>query len=598
MADVRPDVILDPFFRPLACPVWLRPAVFLGRMVRLNPGTVAVVAIVVGALGLVEGLGLSILLPLLSLIGVETGARTGGPARAVELAFVALGIPITLAPVLAVFFAVGIVLIGLHALQQYLMVRSNERVTVFLRRRLFDAASRASWTVLVAGRGGHLINAIVGEVTRIGLVYGNAMSALGLAFSFLVYVGLAAWLSWQLTLLAAAVGCISMVALRGIYRSSRRFGRYTSDATNRMQEVLNEHISSAKLIRALGAGAWSRSIFAAAVEAVASYGRRNQGNTILVKTTVEPFGLMLIVLMVYLSIDVIRVPPAELMLLLLIVLRITPRLVALQELLQRISGMLPAYETVADTLKRLEEAQEPQGDMPFTGLREAIVLKSVAIHHEDTYVLKGVDLIIPVRTTVALVGRSGGGKTTLLDILAGVLVPDAGTVHVDGVPLFSIDLGTYRGRIGIVPQESSFFHDTIAVNLRFAAPDASESEIWAALADAHAQEFVRARAQGLETVIGDQGIRLSGGQRQRLSLARALLRKPEILLLDEPTSAIDHDTEVVIRDTLKRLHGQITIVLVTHRLAMAETADVIYTVADGHIEPIARTEYVDVDAQR
>ncbi len=341
------DTPTDPFFRPLTGPVWVRPAVFLGRIVRLNPGTVTVLALVVGLLGVLEGLGLTILLPLLSLIGVGTGAKIGGPAYIVERGFAGLGIPVTLGPVLAVFVLVGLVLVALHALQQYLMVRANERVTSVLRRRLFDAASEATWTVLVAGRGGHLVNAVVGEVTRIGAVFGSAISAVGLAFSFLVYVALAAWISWQLTLLAALVGGISMVALRGVYRSSRRFGRYTSEASNRIQEVLNEHTGGPKLIRAMGAGAWSRAIFAAAVQDVARYQRRNQGNTILVKTSVEPLGLLLVVTMIYFSVEVIRLPAGELMLMLLVVLRITPRLAVLQEMLQRISGMLPAYEAVA-----------------------------------------------------------------------------------------------------------------------------------------------------------------------------------------------------------------------------------------------------------
>lgn len=199
-------------------------------------------------------------------------------------------------------------------------------------------------------------------------------------------------------------------------------------------------------------------------------------------------------------------------------------------------------------------------------------------------VLNAVDLTIPVRTTVALVGRSGGGKTTVVDVIAGVATLEEGTVLIDGIPLAEFDLEAYRQRLGVVPQESIFFHDTIAENLLLAAPNATREEMWEALAAAHAEEFVRSRDHGLEAVIGDQGLRLSGGQRQRLALARALLRKPDILLLDEPTSAIDRETELAIRKTLKQLHGQVTIVLVTHRLEMAEDADIVYAVSDGTVK--------------
>lgn len=189
---------------------------------------------------------------------------------------------------------------------------------------------------------------------------------------------------------------------------------------------------------------------------------------------------------------------------------------------------------------------------------------------------------------VALVGRSGGGKTTLLDIMSGVLTPDDGEALINGTPLSEYDLNSYRQRIGVVPQESTFFHDTIEANLRIAKPGATETELWDVLVAAHADEFVQERPEGLAAIVGDQGLRLSGGQRQRLALARALLRNPDILLLDEPTSAMDVQTELAIRETLRRLRGQVTIVLVTHRQEMAGDADVIYTVSEGIVKPLER----------
>src|SRR5207253_2837714 len=238
------------------------------------------------------------------------------------------------------------------------------------------------------------------------------------------------------------------------------------------------------------------------------------------------------------------------------------RLVMLQEMLQRISGVLPAYESISQTLQSLEEARERHGNRPFSGVREAIELKGVRVCRGERTLLETVNLTIRARTSIALFGTSGGGKTTILDVLTGVVQPDEGAVLVDGVPLEELDLTAYRSRLGIVPQENVFFHDTVAANLRLAKPDATDAEIWDALAAADADGFVRARGEGLDTVIGDQGLRLSGGQRQRLALARALLRKPDLLLLDEPTSALDQETESVIRNTLKCLRGHTTIVVV------------------------------------
>lgn len=580
----RPDATR--FFRPLDGPAWARPLQFLGRMVRFQPRAAIAATAASGLLGIIEGVGLGLLLPLLSLIGVGTPPNSGSPAYTIERAMRAIGIPIALIPVLGVFFAVGLLQIALTALQQYLVVRTGEAATLRLREQLFDAASRARWTVLAAGRGGHLINNIVSESNRVGIVFGNCITAFGLLASFAVYIGMAAWLSWKFTLMTAAVGVLSLIGLRRLYASSRRFGEYTSAATNRMQEVLNEHISAAKLIRAFGADRWSRGVFGKIAAEVSHYIRRNQTNTILVKGSVEPFGLLVLVFVVYLSVAVIRLPIADLMLLLLIFYRITPRLVSLQEMLQRIHGVLPNYESVSRTLAMLEASSERRGGQPFSTLRHGIELKNVSVGHGERVVLRNVDLTIPAFTTVALVGASGGGKTTLLDVLSGVLQPHEGQVLVDGVPLDEIELASYRSRIAVVAQEPTLFHDTIAANLRFAKLDATDEELWSALAAAHADAFVRATANGLQTMAGDQGLRMSGGQRQRIALARALLRKPDVLLLDEPSSALDAETESFIRETFKSLRGRMTIVLVSHRLSLAEDADMTYHVNEGHVTEV------------
>lgn len=571
------------FFRPLSGPIWRRPIQFLGRMMRFQPRAAIAATVASALLGLMEGIGLGLLLPLLGLIGVGTPGGEGSPAYVIERAMRASGVPIALVPVLGVFFAVGLMQIALMATQQYLVVRTGEAATLRLRQQLFEAASRARWTVLAAGRGGHLINTIVSEANRVGIVFGNCITAFGLLTSFLVYMGMAAWLSWRFTLLTAGVGAVSLVGLRRLYASSRRFGAYTSAATNRMQEILNEHISAAKLIRGFGAGRWSRAIFTSIATDVSRYTRRNQTNTILVKGSVEPFGLLVLVAIVYLSVAVVRVAVAELLLLLLIFYRITPRLVSLQEMLQRIHGILPNYESVSEMLAGLETAGERAGGSPFASLQRGIELTHVTVGHGDREVLRDVNLVIPVHSTVALLGGSGNGKTTLIDVMSGVLQPREGQVLIDGVPLDDIDLASYRSRIAIVAQEPTLFHDTIAANLRFASPDATDDELWAALAAARADQFVRESPLGLETLAGDQGLRMSGGQRQRIALARALLRKPDLLLLDEPSSALDAETEAAIRETFRSLRGQMTIVLVSHRLSLAEDADITYLVADGTV---------------
>ena len=188
---------------------------------------------------------------------------------------------------------------------------------------------------------------------------------------------------------------------------------------------------------------------------------------------------------------------------------------------------------------------------------------------------------MPAGRTTAVVGPSGAGKTTRVDVLLGLLEPTNGTVTIDGADLAG-SAAAWRGQVAYVPQEPFLFDATVAENLRWARADATDTELWEALAQAAAHGFVRARG-GLDSQVGDRGAQLSGGERQRLALARALLRRPELLVLDEPTSNLDEASERAVGRALANLAGGCTIVLVTHRAATAAWADQVVTLEGGRI---------------
>jgi len=197
--------------------------------------------------------------------------------------------------------------------------------------------------------------------------------------------------------------------------------------------------------------------------------------------------------------------------------------------------------------------------------------------------IEALDLVIPTGSTVAIVGRTGAGKSTLADLLLGLVSPDIGAVEIDGVPLMGAILGPWRRSVGYVPQDNFFFHDTIRANLLWACPEATQADMERALAVAAADEFVAALPQGLDTVIGERGIRLSGGERQRIGLARALLGRPTLLLLDEATSALDYQTERAVQAAIERLHGSMTIAIIAHRLSTIRHADRIFVLDRGRL---------------
>jgi ATP-binding cassette subfamily C protein len=198
-------------------------------------------------------------------------------------------------------------------------------------------------------------------------------------------------------------------------------------------------------------------------------------------------------------------------------------------------------------------------------------------------VVSDINLALPSGTTIAIVGPSGSGKSTVADLLMGLLKPSAGRLLIDGKPLTTEGVQSWRSYIGYVAQDTFLFHDTVRANLVWARPDASETELWYALQLAAADEFVRALPNGLDTVVGDRGVLLSGGERQRLSLARALVRQPRLLILDEATSALDSENERRIQQAIDALHRRMTVVIITHRLSTIRQADTIHVVERGRL---------------
>jgi ATP-binding cassette subfamily C protein len=191
------------------------------------------------------------------------------------------------------------------------------------------------------------------------------------------------------------------------------------------------------------------------------------------------------------------------------------------------------------------------------------------------------DLTVAVGEVVALVGPSGAGKSTIADLMTGLLAPDSGRIAVDGVALDETRARAWREQIGYVSQDTYLFHDSVRANLLWARPGASEAEVRQALAMAAAEQFVDALAAGLDTVIGDCGATISHGERQRIAFARALLRRPRLLILDEATNSLDAHNEQRILEAIEQLRGDLTIVTIAHRIAAVRRADRIYVVEGG-----------------
>jgi len=244
---------------------------------------------------------------------------------------------------------------------------------------------------------------------------------------------------------------------------------------------------------------------------------------------------------------------------------------------ERIQEILETESEVSVTPVKITADQRFSGDIEYHDVHFSYPTR------KDIAVLKGIDLVIKSGQKIALVGMSGSGKSTIVQLLLQFYQPESGSIVVDGKPITSYDLSVYRQNMAIVPQEVMLFGGTIRENILYGNPDATEAEITTAAKQANAWEFISSFPEVLETVVGDRGIKLSGGQRQRIAIARAILRDPSILLLDEATSSLDAESEKVVQDALNKLMEGRTSIIIAHRLATIREVDVIYVIDDGQI---------------
>jgi ATP-binding cassette subfamily B protein/subfamily B ATP-binding cassette protein MsbA len=265
--------------------------------------------------------------------------------------------------------------------------------------------------------------------------------------------------------------------------------------------------------------------------------------------------------------------------------RLKPIIKVFTDVRTKMARILPPLERVANFLRREGKEFSRTGGKLFSGLKNEIRVNNISFKHRsnDTPVLSNVSFSIKAGQTVALVGESGAGKTTLADLIVGLYEPTNGEILIDGIPLNELHLTDWREHIGVVDQEAFLLNASVRDNIEFARPGSTYEEISLAARAAHAEEFILELDKGYDTVIGDRGLRLSGGQRQRVALARALVRNPEILILDEATSALDSESEKAIQEALNEMHNTRTIVVIAHRLSTIANADHIVVLGDRGI---------------
>jgi ATP-binding cassette, subfamily B, bacterial len=496
------------------------------------------------------------------------------------------------APLAARLIAAMVGLLLLHGLgdlaNHYLVARVVASVMTDLRLRIFTHLQRLSVSFYTRSRAGDLLARFTTDLEGVERALADDVPlAIYCGLTLLVGAGLLVSLEWRLALVLLVLLPAMPVLPRLLAPRAAVAGDQRQRAAARVLASMHENIAAQLVVRAFGLQKLTRSRFAADLDGLARASAQAGLQSGLLAASMTASGYALLALAMggatFLAIrGAVTVGS---------VIAIFELLWFMVSAVQQLANVVEPFQRAASGLRRVQEllderpeVAERPGAAPLSPLATGIRFEAVdfAFPGGET-VLKDVDLTIPARRTVAVVGQSGSGKSTLLSLLLRFHDPTRGAVRFDGRDLAEATVASLAGQVGAVFQDSVLFDATLGENIRMGRPDASDADVEAAARAAGIHDFVAALPRGYDSPAGEGGARLSGGQRQRIALARALVRRPALLVLDEATSALDPETEAGIVATLEDLHGRQTIVSVTHRLATARDADLIVVMAGGRV---------------
>ena len=472
-----------------------------------------------------------------------------------------------------------------------LMLQAKARINAVtnLRNSVFNQITELDMSYFTNARKGDVMTKVNNDVQNIEATIVNSLTVL-LKEPFLIlgYFFILFFISIELTLYTLLLVPISGSAISYIAKRLKRRAQFTQESISRLSNILEETLSGIRIIKAFNAQWYTQKKFINEADIYAKQSMKMATKSNLSAPLAQVLGTSMLCLILLIGghmvlSDTHQLDPSKFILFLITFGQLIVPAKNIANAFTNIQKGLVSSERVFKLIDTPVKVIDNVNAQDLINFNSHISFNNIHFAYEDRKVLNDISFDIVKGSTVAIVGQSGGGKSTIADLLARFYDPIEGSITIDGKDIKDITISSLRKKMGIVTQESILFNDTIHQNISFGKEEAHIKEIINAAKIANAHEFIMRLEKGYETIIGERGSKLSGGQKQRMSIARALLKNPEILILDEATSALDSESEKLVQDAILNLTKNRTTLVIAHRLSTIQNADLILVLKEGKI---------------
>lgn len=533
-----------------------------------------------------ELFGYAIIIPLLATISGNTENLSGKKeiiSHAINGFMGFFHLPVNIAT-MAAGVALGLALkSGMTIMVMLYVGRIMSDITSSVRLTIIRNLLDVRWGYFARQRLGRILNGVGMETAAIGEYFYNAAYMIALFMQVAAYIALSFLISWQMSLMSMAIGAFMLVTYGHLVRRTRQAGTAKSKQTRRMMSTFADAIAGIKPIKAMGRQARLTTLFEADNRAVGKAIRAKIVNAEFAGEFQEPILGMIIIVGLYAATKIWGLGLHEQFVMALILMRMISALNQIQKTHSRMGPLKGQFKSAMRLVEETAQSREDWSGSVVPQLRHSIRFDHVGFSYPNKPVLSDVSFEVKAGQITTLAGPSGAGKSTIADLLLRLYHPQEGRILIDDTDLRNVDLLKWRNLIGYVPQDVVLFHDTVFNNVTLGQPEFGEEAVREALSAAGAMDFVDQLAGGLYYVVGERGLLLSGGQRQRIAIARALLHRPSLLILDEATTALDPETERAICNHAIKLCRErgLTILAVSHQPAWRQIAHQVLDVSGG-----------------